>query len=172
MNLALNNLRNVVVCDFALGSSAGHARPYGSTASKQGTASLKPDTITNESFDVKLDTIDHYIGSISLPRVDVIKVDAEGADFSILTGAAETLTRYKPCIYIEVSTECLSRFGATPRDIYDLLRELGYEMWKDDTARAKEIRLVPLISPHVKTSAEVENWLAVHPGSVCSDGAR
>lgn len=49
---------------------------------------------------VPLTTIDKLVADLKLERVDYIKLDIEGAEPKALTGARETLARYKPRISI------------------------------------------------------------------------
>ena len=41
-------------------------------------------------------TLDYYVASHNLPRVDFIKLDTEGAELDILRGAANSIARWKP----------------------------------------------------------------------------
>ena len=60
---------------------------------------------------------------MALPRVDMLKIDAEGAELEILTGARETIIRCKPRILLENHThldpDCESKCTA-------FLEALGY----------------------------------------------
>jgi FkbM family methyltransferase len=49
---------------------------------------------------VPLTTVDKLVAELNLPRVDYIKLDIEGAEPRALTGAKETLAKYKPRISI------------------------------------------------------------------------
>jgi FkbM family methyltransferase len=49
---------------------------------------------------VPLTTIDHLVAELKLPRVDYMKFDIEGAEPRALTGAKETLAKFKPRISI------------------------------------------------------------------------
>jgi hypothetical protein len=49
---------------------------------------------------VPLTTIDKLVDELKLARVDYIKFDIEGAEPRALTGAKETLAKYKPRISI------------------------------------------------------------------------
>src|SRR5262249_44856357 len=99
-NVALNNLSNVTICGDAVGAVPGPAPLYGNGTGNGGAASLAPGPTLGETFTVEVRTLDSY--TADLPRVDLIKIDVEGADFAVLEGARETMRRWKPAIYIEV----------------------------------------------------------------------
>jgi len=58
----------------------------------------------------------------SLQRLDLVKVDVEGAELAFLDGAAGTLHRFQPIVVIECNPVTLARFGGT--DYAALLRRL------------------------------------------------
>lgn len=51
---------------------------------------------------IELTTVD---GVLDGRRADIIKVDVEGLETRVLTGASETLSRYKPALIVECLTE-------------------------------------------------------------------
>jgi FkbM family methyltransferase len=60
--------------------------------------------VRNAQFiEVPLTTIDKLAGELHLPRVDVIKMDIEGAEQKAIAGARDTIVRYHPrmalCVY-------------------------------------------------------------------------
>ncbi len=52
-------------------------------------------------IDVPVTTIDNLARSLQLPRVDYIKMDIEGAEREALTGALETLRRFRPRLMVD-----------------------------------------------------------------------
>jgi hypothetical protein len=57
------------------------------------------------------------------PRLDLIKLDIEGAELSALRGAKEIISRWKPLVVFEFGPEDL---GLDRRALFDLLTGSGY----------------------------------------------
>jgi FkbM family methyltransferase len=70
--------------------------------------------------DVLAISIDGLVESLSLPRLDWIKMDIEGAEVEALRGAMKTLLRYRPTLWIE--------FHDTLQEVKALLAEANYEI--------------------------------------------
>jgi len=47
-------------------------------------------------------TLDDAMEKYSLPRIDFIKMDVEGAEYPILQGAVQTLKKFKPKLAISI----------------------------------------------------------------------
>jgi len=72
-----------------------------------------------------------------LPRLHLLKIDAQGADYDVLLGAEDTVRRCRPVILVEVWPPGLGAFGRSPADISEYLHRHGYRMLtlhSDDTA--------------------------------------
>lgn len=59
-------------------------------------------------------------------RLDMIKVDTEGYDFSVLRSATQLLERYKPALYLEWYPDLLVALEEQVWDGFDYLERLGY----------------------------------------------
>lgn len=66
--------------------------------------------------------------SLGLPRIDYIKIDAEGAEVDIIKGARNTLARYRPILSVEYGLSSYAAYGHTRTTLFDLLAELGYQL--------------------------------------------
>jgi FkbM family methyltransferase len=55
--------------------------------------------------------------------VDLIKIDVEGAELSVLQGAIEILKRNKPIVLFEAGMDGFDEYNATPEQIFDLFSE-------------------------------------------------
>ncbi|MGH2719702.1 MAG: FkbM family methyltransferase [Actinomycetota bacterium] len=68
--------------------------------------------------------IDDYVERKAITRVDLIMIDAEGAEVSVLRGAQQTLQRHRPVLLAEINPALLQRLGGTSyRELAGLLRQ-------------------------------------------------
>src|ERR1019366_2953224 len=81
---------------------------------------------TLPSYTVQGRPIDHVVSELRLERVDVIKVDVEGAEYLVLGGLRETRRRFHPKVVMEVVPFQLAAMNATTGDLISLMNELGY----------------------------------------------
>ncbi len=56
-------------------------------------------------------------------RVDFIKIDVEGGEFAVLSGAENTITNWKPVIVFEHGLGAADCYGISPEMMYNLLVE-------------------------------------------------
>ena len=78
---------------------------------------------------MKFTTVDEVTERLGLTRLDRVKIDVEGAELSVLQGAADTLKRLRPFLLIEDHSEVFPWVGAmgSPERCLTLLREIGYD---------------------------------------------
>lgn len=62
----------------------------------------------------------------NLPRLAFMKIDAEGMECKVLAGAAETIRRCKPVMFIEVNSGALLRAGDSADKLRTMLNGFGY----------------------------------------------
>jgi hypothetical protein len=77
-------------------------------------------------LDVAMTTLDLLAEEQSLSRVDLIKVDAEGAEALILEGAVRVLERDRPALICEMQDIWSARYGRDAQSTFSLLSALGY----------------------------------------------
>lgn len=87
-------------------------------------------------------TLDHFVARGSLSRIDLIKVDIEGAEFRFLRGARNTLLQDMPLVHMELDDRLLSRQGASEREVVGYASGLGYTVF-----RIRATRDVLMITP-------------------------
>jgi FkbM family methyltransferase len=109
----------LIVHQMALGHQSGRAQFLIDlqTPSESGLCARSDKTGSE-----KIITIELYLGTIdqfSLQNVDYIKLDAEGAELSVLAGATRTLARWRPLLSIEYGWAGYSSYGYAKRSLLD-----------------------------------------------------
>jgi FkbM family methyltransferase len=113
---------NVRTFNYALSNTNDStAIVHNDTTRKGNTGSRYVTFGTNGSGSIPTITID----SLSLMRVDFLKLDLEGAELLALQGAVKTLQRCRPVIFVEAKKGMAERFGGVTGDSLDFLRKLG-----------------------------------------------
>jgi len=99
-NIAINNIRNVHVFQKAVGSTSGFISVPEldlEQTTNMGGLSLTTDYSQAPNYVVPLTTIDEQ----NFLRCNFIKIDVEGMEKLVLEGAKETISKFKPIIYVE-----------------------------------------------------------------------
>jgi hypothetical protein len=79
-----------------------------------------------EFITVEVSTLDAELPDLT-PRV--IKVDVEGAELAVLQGGLALLRRARPLLIFEHERTPAELYGASSGALWDLLAELGYEVF-------------------------------------------
>lgn len=78
------------------------------------------------TFRVRMTTIDKYLKTNAIKRLDLVKLDVEGAEMSVLRGAKSIFDYPSPPIWIiEMNKETAENFGYSPADLLRFLEEHG-----------------------------------------------
>lgn len=104
-HISLNNLQNVKVEKLAVGEKNGVVNLYYDEREKNlGMVTSGPieSGITEE---VKMVSLDSYLENSLIAKVDFIKIDVEGLEYSVLKGMKDTLEKYHPTLLVEISDE-------------------------------------------------------------------
>lgn len=80
------------------------------------------EEVKGANWDVCVTTID----SLKLNKLDFIKLDVEGDELNVLIGGYNTITKFKPNMYIEINEHTLKRKELTKLDIFNWLDKNGY----------------------------------------------
>lgn len=117
-NLALNQCTNVWAYPDALGAQPGSVRVpfYDPTRLANFGAVGLGDSEHGEP--VRVITID----ALELPACHLLKADVEGMETDVLRGAARTIARYRPVLYVENEREESS-------DLIGLIMGFGYQLY-------------------------------------------
>jgi hypothetical protein len=79
---------------------------------------------------------DEYVREKAIARVDVIKVDVEGGEVAVLSGAKNVLSSVqRPVIVLEFSEPALKAAGTSSEELAGLLTFYGYALFRVPGAR-------------------------------------
>lgn len=110
-NVEENGLANVESFKLALGDSSEgtvhfHDIPFftaGSFSVDDGSF-LTAEVLGSNFFEAAATTLDAFIAEHGIDRVDLIKIDVEGAELSVLDGAKDTLSTMQPKVVLEFNS--------------------------------------------------------------------
>lgn len=84
---------------------------------------------STESVPVACISLDEFLKQRGSPVVDVIKIDVEGAELSVLRGMRQTVARLPGLkVIIEYCPANLNGAGVAPREIFDELRSQSFKL--------------------------------------------
>ncbi|MDE2475567.1 MAG: FkbM family methyltransferase [Alphaproteobacteria bacterium] len=118
-NLAINGINNVWACQEAAGHRPGTMRVPVIDYAAEGNFGGLSLTNSGPGEDVPMRTID----SMPLRQLHMLKIDSEGMEKEVLSGARAVITRCRPVLYVEND-----RRDQSP-ELIQLIDELGYDMW-------------------------------------------
>ena len=117
-NLALNGLQNVMTMLGCMGAAVGGALMPAPDFRAQGInlGRLSPGEVGEP---VPVATVD----GLGLPELHLVKIDVEGMELEVLRGAAGTIARCRPTLYVE--NDRPDRSAALIGELLDM----GYRLW-------------------------------------------
>jgi FkbM family methyltransferase len=140
-HLASNQIKSVAAHRIALAESDGtltlYVPPAGANLDYNVTTMPRPDWT---SVDVPCRRLDDCLDAWHVERIDVMKMDVEGAEPRVLAGAAEHLRRgLVRHLIVEVNGPRLTEGGSSPVKLVEQLAGLGFQ-----PARLANRRAVPV----------------------------
>lgn len=129
-HLRLNRSSNVEVIPCAAGEDPGEAELYVVERFNDVCNSLKlpdtPEPVRTEQVPVR--RLDDILRELEISKVDFVKLDAEGAELSVLYGAMKLLSRGpRPAMLVEVQDIRTKPWGYAAREILQFLIRMDYQ---------------------------------------------
>ena len=131
-HVSTNHLTNVELNQTALWKEAATVtlslpREYSHNA---GTWTIGASDSGTAPVTAQATRLDDYAARRDLARVDLIKMDIQGAEPFALAGAAGVLARFHPVLLMEIDRESLASLGSSPEQLWRDLEKLGYRAWR------------------------------------------
>ena len=99
-NIKLNNLNNVIVINKGCFSKRATLTFYLDGVGTGGH-SLVNKSVGDEKIKIEVDSLDNILKELKIKKIDLMKVDVEGAEADVLEGAVKTLNKSHPKIVFE-----------------------------------------------------------------------
>lgn len=117
------NVKGQILHDVALADKPGRQKFFLAT-SRADSGLHRPDRVEGE-VEVEVSTLDHALEGLDLPRIDILKVEAEGAEPEVLMGATRTLRKVDLCV-VDAGPE--REGSSTAAQCLKILQAEGFEM--------------------------------------------
>ena len=119
-NLKLNNFKNIKIERCGLWNKNSEGKIYFSK-DRYGQATI---VAKSENFqNLKLKKLDNLIMSNNLSKVDLVKLDLQGAEVFAINGALKSIKMFKPKIYLEANNDNFEKINT-------LLSSLKYKAYQ------------------------------------------
>jgi FkbM family methyltransferase len=125
-NIALNDMHNIDLVEAALCERPGSvdltiAQPMHAGENTLG-GFIYDERRAVDTKTVAAVTLDKLVAELSLRRLDIVKLDLEGAELRALMGARHSLAELKPLLLFEVSEAALGHQGGSCTALFDFLK--------------------------------------------------
>jgi len=124
-NAALNGFSNIVINQVAVSDRPATAEFFLCADDDQSSLAA----ISDSAITVRTITLDDYIAEQGIGRVDLVKIDVEGAEVCAFAGARRLLSGPEaPAIFLEINPGALGKMGSSAGELESLLRGHGYAL--------------------------------------------
>jgi len=173
-NLQLNHVPDVHVVKMVLGDTVGKGVLQVNASGNDGRNTLGQATHPHSPVvgqeDVGVTTVDVFVKKRNVSRIDVMKVDIEGAELMLFRGARELLSRADAPLILYGGFGFLTRgFGYHPVEILWLLKSCGYSLFTLNSetgaiaALTSDYNYDTMIVAVKPENALFSDWRASHP---------
>lgn len=136
-----SSLENIVLINKGVGEHLGksvfHCNQSGSTNSILATQE-DGDEIwgnagllrTEKTINIELETLDHFVKTHKIDKIDILKIDVQGAEHMVINGAKNTLEKgIVQLIYTEIITLPTYKGQKQIDEIISLIRSYGFDLF-------------------------------------------
>ncbi|MBD2297294.1 FkbM family methyltransferase [Nostoc sp. FACHB-190] len=160
-HLWLNKIDNVVVEQLALSNSDGTTEFHIPVSGVMTVGSLKPSLSSRgklKAIKVETKRLDTYVEKQGIEKIDIMKVDVEGAEMLFLEGASHTIKRFQPLLILEAIDVSCEPWGYKASELLSKVKQdYDYVFYEFDEQGYLSLHTIRETYPAVSNS----NFLAV-----------
>lgn len=125
-NLKSNSFKNISLIKLGFGNKPDQVKLYEVNSNNPGMNRIIPDNNEFPFVVIEIDTMDNFVQRQGIQKVDFIKIDVEGFEFNVLSGAMRTLREHLPVLFIELDDNNLRDNNSSAKELVGLLFSCGY----------------------------------------------
>lgn len=136
-NISDNGFKNIQPAQVAVADTEGELTLFLSKGNKGKHSLYKPSDTEGEQV-VKTIVLDEWLEQHNIGKVDVIKIDIQGAEPRAFAGMQKTLSM-KPALLMEYDPKSIRESGHDPIKMLEMLLRYGYVLYSvDEGTKNKE----------------------------------
>jgi len=130
-NISLNKFKNVEYFKIGVSDKKGIVKFYKCADDAYNSLGSRPMIDVKEIIEIEVDSLDHFCEERKIKKIDILKIDAEGADYLVLKGAKKIINSDSPpVIFCEFNKGISEGYSFSKDDLLLLLKELSYSIYE------------------------------------------
>jgi FkbM family methyltransferase len=130
-NIRINKFENISVYKQGVSDKNGTTNFYVCEDDAYNSIGSRPMNKVKEVKNIDITSIDEFCIKNNIRRIDVLKIDTEGADLLVLQGAKSVLTsETPPIIFCEFNKNIKSGFNFSLDDYRDFIISMKYRIYE------------------------------------------
>ncbi len=150
-SITANQFKNVMVYPYAV-SNKNEKIYFEKNTFNSGNHQIRKEKTANFQTSIDAVMLDDFLRNEQ--KIDIIKIDIQGAEFFAFEGMKELIARFpKLIIFSEYWVKGLRDMGVNPHEYIDLLKSLNFNIYR---INSKKSCIEKLDYEHIKTNPEFE----------------
>jgi FkbM family methyltransferase len=125
-NIELNNLSNLTTEQLACSDRAGHSKMYLNKYHGHSSLNIRPD-LKNE-IEIRTIRLDEYLESKAIEKIDLLKIDVEGHELSVINGLGKYLNPDVCKVVIWEHSQFADKSSNNSERIFKTFVNAGYKL--------------------------------------------
>jgi len=133
-NLKVNQVKNVKAYNFGLSDRdevlpiyVPKDNPAEATLYQSNVTEISKGNVKKDVIEARLKQFDQFYNEEGLNRVNIVKIDAEGAELKILRGMKDTLKSNNLTLFIEIFPPLIEHIGGSVGELITFLTNYGFK---------------------------------------------